>query len=80
MWIALSIRSGEVTTEIYFNPIGYVIALFSAFIYNEIIIFNFCDLNKNTKKFVNKRIKKEFEEIQREDYSLDEDKDTDNDS
>ena len=37
-------------------------------------------MNKNTKKFVNERIKKEFEEIQREDYSLDEDKDTDNDS
>ena len=39
-WIALTIRSGKVTTEVYFNPIGYVIVLFSSFIYNEIIIFN----------------------------------------
>ena len=31
LWIALTIRRGEVTTEVYFNPIGYVIALFSAF-------------------------------------------------
>ena len=31
LWIALTIRRGEVTNEVYFNPIGYVIALFSAF-------------------------------------------------
>ena len=46
-------------------PIGYIITLFSTLIYNELIIFNCCDLNKNTKKFVNKRIYKELEEIQK---------------
>ena len=79
-WITLTIRSGKVTTEVYFNPIGYVIVLFSSFIYNEIIIFNFCDLNKNTKKFVNKRLNLELEELQREDSLLENEKDTDNDS
>ena len=44
-------------------PIGFIIVLFSAIIYNELIIFNCCDLNKDTKKFVNKRIYKELEEI-----------------
>ena len=75
--VALNIRSGEVTTEVYFYPIGYVIVLFSSFIYNEIIIFNFCDLNKNTKKFVNKRLYLEIEEMQRTDSFLDSDRDND---
>ena len=76
-WVALTIRSGEVTTEVYFYPIGYVIVLFSALIYNEIIIFNFCDLNKNTKKYVNKRLDLEIKEMQRSDSFLDGDRDND---
>ena len=50
-------------TEIILNSIGYLITLFSTLIYNEIIIFNCWGLNKETKKFVNKRIDEELEEI-----------------
>ena len=37
--------------------------LFSALIYTEIIILNFCGLSKNTKKFINERIKEEIKEL-----------------
>ena len=53
----------QVETILY--SIGYLITLFSTLIYNEIIIFNCCGLNRETKIFVNKRIDKELEEIQR---------------
>ena len=43
--------------NIIFNLLGYIITLFSSLIYNEIIIFNFCDLNKNTKKYLEKNKK-----------------------
>ena len=63
-WIFKGIKDGKnmsYTNILY--PIGFIIVLFSAIIYNELIIFNCCDLNKDTKKFVNKRIYKELEEI-----------------
>ena len=49
--------------DVVLYPIGYIIVIFSALIYNEIIIFNFCGLNKDTKKFVNQRIHEELEDI-----------------
>ena len=49
--------------DIVLNSIGFLIALFSALIYNEIIILNFCGFNKNTKKFVNQRLDEELKEI-----------------
>ena len=55
----------EIGIEITFNSIGYLITFFSTLIYNELIIFNCCDLNKNTKKFVNKRIYEELEDIKK---------------
>ena len=58
----------EIGIEITFNSIGYLITFFSTLIYNELIIFNCCGLNKNTKKFVNKRIYKELEQIKKEDF------------
>ena len=48
---------------IILDSIGYIIALFSSLIYNELIIFNCCGLNRNTKKFIHIRINKELEEI-----------------
>ena len=39
--------------------------MFSALIYNEIIIFNFCGLSKNTKKVVNERMDEEILEMSR---------------
>ena len=65
LWIALTIKEGEKMPEVFLKPIGYLIVLFSALIYNEILIFNFCDLNKNTKKFVNQRLNMELEELKK---------------
>ena len=65
VWIQTIINSsGEIPDDVLY-PIGYVIIIFSALIYNEIIIFNFCGLNKNTKKYVNERINLEMEKIQK---------------
>ena len=50
--------------ELVINPVGYTIVLFSSLIYNEIIIFNFCGLSKNTKKFVNQRMDEEILEME----------------
>ena len=47
------------------NPIGYLIVLFSALIYNEIIIFNFCDLSKDTKKFIEERLNEENNDLRK---------------
>ena len=41
----------------------FIIILFSAFIYNEVIIINVCKLNKNTKKYILMRQTTETEEI-----------------
>ena len=55
LWIVVTIQNANSTLEIVLNPIGYFIVLFSSLIYNELIIFNFCGLSKNTKKFVENR-------------------------
>ena len=60
LWIAKAIfLKYTPKIEIIFNPIGYIIALISTFIYNELIIFNCCGFNKNIKIFVNKKIYEE---------------------
>ena len=64
-WIYDSATKGEELTELILNSIGYLILLFSSIIYNELIILNCCDLNKNTKKFVNKRLYEELEDIKK---------------
>ena len=45
------------------SPIGYLIVLFSSLIYNELIIFNFCGLSKETKKFVDQRGKMDIQQM-----------------
>ena len=62
----------EMLTSIILNAIGYLITLFSSLIYNEIIIFNCFGLNKNTKRFVDKRVYKELEEIKKTESLLSE--------
>ena len=42
--------------DIIIYPIGYLIVVFASLIYNEIIIFNFWGLSKNTKKFIKQRL------------------------
>ena len=57
------IYAGPIMPDIVVCSIGYFIALFSSLVFNEIIILNFCGLNKNTKKFVNERINLELLQI-----------------
>ena len=49
--------------KIILAPFGYLIILFSSLIYNEIIIFNFCNLNKDTKVFIEERSYEDSREI-----------------
>ena len=63
LWIVQSIESGLPMPDMIFYPIGYLIVLFSSLIYNELIIFNFCGLSDNTKKFVKQRETKEIQLI-----------------
>lgn len=44
------------------NIIGYIIVLLGAFVYNEIIVCNFCGLNKNTWKYIDERALGELDE------------------
>ena len=64
MWIALTINEGEKLPDIITNPIGYIIVLIASFIYNEIIILNFCGFNENTKIVIEKRVVTESIEMQ----------------
>ena len=72
LWIVLAIqkRVGIDTPEVILKPIGYVIVLFASLVYNEIIIFNFCDLGKDTKKFVEERLSLESKDLRRTENDL----------
>lgn len=59
LWIVLTLPKEEKIINIVFNSLGYLISLLSSLIYNEIIILNFCDFNKYTKKYIEKRGQKE---------------------
>ena len=62
-WIEELIEKGQSMPTVIIYPIGYTIILFATLMYNEIIILNFCGLNKNTKKFVEQRQNKESIEL-----------------
>jgi len=66
-WVAITIKNPEtrVFPKIVLEPIGYVIVLFASLIYNEIIIFNFCNLNKNTKLFIEERLDEEEKDLRK---------------
>ena len=72
LWIAITIESKDSTgiMELILNPIGYLIVLFASLIYNEIIIFNFCGLNKDTKKFIEERLDKESKDLRKTENDL----------
>ena len=65
IWIKYKIEYDDENEKIdlVMTPIGYLIILFSSIIYNELIILNFFGLGKNTKKIINRRIKKEVVEL-----------------
>ena len=60
LWLFLTMPNEDSKINIIFNICGYIISLFSSLIYNEIIIFNFCDFNKNTKKYIEERQREEL--------------------
>ena len=70
LWLALTIRDGQDLPAVALYPIGYVIVLFGSLIYNEIIIFNFCGLSKDTKKFVEQRLNEESSDIRKTENDL----------
>ena len=59
------IQNGPTMPDVVLYSIGYFIILFSSLIYNEIIILNFCGLNKNTKIFVEYRQNEELLELEK---------------
>ena len=61
LWIINIISDDEETIfNKTVNSVGYFIVLIASLIFNEIIICNFCDLNKYTKKYLEKRQKEEI--------------------
>ena len=46
--------------KIILNSIGYIIIILCSFIYNEIIVCNFCGLNENTWKSIVKKANEEY--------------------
>ena len=57
--------------DLIFNVAGYLILLFAILIYHETIILNFCKLNKDTKKFIEKRQKEEIYLMENGDSGID---------
>lgn len=66
LWILKIIFRGETYFNKIFLGLGYSLSLFASLIYNEIIIFNFCNLNKYTKKYLEVRQNNEFALLKKE--------------
>ena len=79
LWIVTTIEDGPIMPDIIVCPIGYFISLLSSLIYNEIIIFNFCGLNENTKKFIEERQNIETKKLSKDEDNIKYDNFTDND-
>ena len=52
--------SNSNVVNIIFNCLGYIIIIFASFIYNEIIVCNFCQLNENTWKAIVKKANADY--------------------
>ena len=62
-FIALCIEIKETKIlKIILTILGYLIIAIGAFIYNEIIVCNFCKLDENTWKAIDKKAKDEFDQ------------------
>ena len=65
-FIALCIETKETKVlKIILTILGYLIIAIGAFIYNEIIVCNFCKLNENTWKAIDQKAKDEFYESEK---------------
>lgn len=72
-WINSSIKNNEKNAFILIvNALGYIIVLFAAFIYNEIIVCNFYGLEEFTRKAIDERARNDADlECGRESTELD---------
>ena len=80
-WIFSVINEGQELPDVVLYPIGYLIVVFASLIYNEIIILNFCGLNKDTKKFIEQRLFDDITDLKKMELELksqDFDSDSDN--
>ena len=78
-WIVSTIEEGPIMPDIVVCSIGYFISLLSSLIYNEIIIFNFCGLNENTKRFIEERQNIETKKLTKDEDNIKFDNFSDND-
>ena len=46
--------------NIILNSVGYIIIILCSFVYNEIIVCNFCGLNENTWKAIDQKAKEDY--------------------
>ena len=78
-WISKIIRkqNNDSSLNIVFKAIGYFIIFFSTLAYNEIIIFNFFGLNKNTTNDIDERAKKEEKLLKKENINDQKDENSD---
>lgn len=51
----VNVKSIIWSAENYLNIVGYILILFGCLIFNEMIIFHFCGLDKDTKSQIIKR-------------------------
>ena len=63
--------------DLIFNIIGYLILLFAILIYHESIILNFCKLNKDTKKNIDKRQKEDILLMEKDNNAINKRNDSD---
>ena len=80
LWIITSILRGIEENKyktIFFNTTGYLLQLIAGFIYNEIIICNFCGLNEYTKKKLLEKQNEELISLKRIENSIESEKNRD---
>jgi hypothetical protein len=79
LWI-IKIKDDDSFSNKLYKGLGYFIVLIASLIYNEIIICNFCNFNKYTKKFLEKRQKEETLLLKKTESENSSYKDSDNDN
>jgi hypothetical protein len=80
LWIINLIQTGVKDGEqinIVLKSIGFFLQLIAGFIYNEIIICNFCGFNKYTKKCLSERENEEFTPLKIRESSIESGKNCD---
>ena len=79
-WLFLKLPKEDKKVNIIFYSLGYIISIFASLLYNEIIIFNFCGLNENTKKYIEERQKEEITSLREIENKINNDNSQENDS